>query len=232
MKRLTAPVILLALFAACGAIAGVQKREEASAQHIVPQYLEPFLPKVGVHASRTMILMMPRQGVAILERMVAAFKQRPEWIDDWSQHHRDADGRLAYHPNLGISEEEYRLLRQFEKQMTLGEVERGELKVTQRPDGGLELSSGGHASYLNGIVLYPEKDFVETRYGRLSLRTRIDQTDPRSPTGPWQGVQWRSDNKEGGPVVKLAVGKRPSGEMIIYYDVTPSSDETLVLLYN
>lgn len=231
MKPLLVPALMLAMPSTSGAIAGIQRDQEPATKEAIPQEVAPFLPAVGVHASRTMVLMMPRQAVAILERMDAALKQRPEWINAWAKDHRDPNGRLQYHPNLGISEEEYLQLSRLEKQMTLGEVERGNLNVRLRPDGGLELSSTGHAAYLNGIVIYPEKDYVDTKHGRLNLRTAINQRDPQSPTGPWRGAQWTDSNGEQGPVVKFAIGKRQSGELVIYYDVEPSSNETLFLIY-
>lgn len=230
MRAFYLAAAIFSVLAACGAPAEERRGDPPSADRAAGDS-RAFIPAVGTHASRTMLLMIPRQVTERMERMMAAVRQRPDWFADWSANHRNADRTLRYHPNLGISEEDHRLIQQSVKHMQLQEVERGALTVTRRDDGGIALSSTGRAAYLNGVVIHPDKDFVETRHGRLKTRTAINQTDPNAPTGPWRGVQWSDDNEGRGPVVKLAVGKRAAGETIIYYDVEPSADETLVLLY-
>jgi hypothetical protein len=222
---------MCAALTACGAPAKGQKHDQSSVGQDDLESSSEFIPAVGIHPSRTMLVGIPRQGTEIIIRMEAAVKQRPAWFAEWSKSHRDADGTLQYHSNLGVSQEEHRLLGQMVRRVSLQEVEKGKLNVTQRSDGGIELHSNGHAAHLNGIVIHPNQGFVETKYGRLTKRAEINQSDPNAPTGPWRGVQWSDDNGGRGPVIKFATGKRASGEMIIYYDVEPSQNETLVLLY-
>jgi len=189
-----------------------------------------FLPSLGVHRSRTMIMMAPREYSVLAERMAAAAQRDPAWFESYVARHSGADGLLPYHPNLGVTEAEYQRFIELMDQFRLGEIERGELSVRAGPGGSLTISAGGHAGYLSGITIYPE--YVQTSHGLLTHREEINQNDPTSPTGRWRGVQWSNEGRPDVPLVKLALGRRESGEMVIYYDVTPSEDETLFLLYD
>jgi hypothetical protein len=114
-------------------------------------------------------------------------------------------------------------------QARLDEAGRLSLGVAAAPGGGFVLAAGGPAARLNGIVLRPERDFVETPRGRLTRRIAINQNDPNAPTGPWTGVQWSSEGP--GPAVRLALGRTARGEGVLYYDVG-GGDEPVLLFFD
>lgn len=188
----------------------------------------PWLPAIGTHQARAMAIAAPLELQQLTARMQAAMQANPEWSRTYLAQH--PGGALPWHPSLGISEQEHRRFHALTLQLGLTEIDRVALTVSRRPDGGLALAATGQAAPLNGIIVYPDRDRVETPRGALTIRSTIDNREPRSPSGPWQGVQWRSA-PGGERTVKLAFGRRARGDLILYYDFGPSDAETIVLLF-
>jgi len=195
----------------------------------IPGEVAPFLPPPGTHEARAMQIMVPVEIARIGERMVEAAQRNPDWFRAYIAAHPD-ERPLPYHPNIGVSEAEYRRFVGREGRGLLFEAARIPLTVAATPDGGFAFSASGPAALLDGIVLYPERDLVETPLGRLDRRVPIDQDDGDAPTGRWTGVQWSNEGAPG-PRVKLAIGRRENGERVIYYDVAPGEGQTVFLLY-
>jgi hypothetical protein len=188
----------------------------------------PFLPAAGAHQARAMAITAPPEMQRLAERIRTAMRARPDWFRAYAAQH--PQGELPWHSNLGVSEAEYRRFLALTHELGLAEVDRVTFTVTRRPDGGLAFAAAGQAAPLNGIIVYPAGDRVETPRGRLTRRSAIDNHEPRSPTGPWQGVQW-SNIGSGGRPVRLAFGRRAAGDLILYYDFGPTDAETVILLY-
>lgn len=189
----------------------------------------PWLPAAGVHQARAMAIAAPPEMEALALRIRSAMRARPDWFRTYAAQH--PQGELPWHANLGVSEVEYRRFLALTHDLALAEVGRVTFTVTRRPDGGLVLAATGQAAPLNGIVVYPGRDRVETPRGALTRRSAIDNREPRSPTGPWQGVQWSNVGSSQGRPVRLAFGRRAAGDLILYYDFGPTDAETVVLLY-
>jgi hypothetical protein len=176
-----------------------------------------------------MAITAPPEMQALAERIRTAMRARPDWFRAYAAQH--PQGELPWHSNLGVSQAEYRRFLDLTHELGLAEVGRVALTVTRRPDGGLALAATGQAASLDGVIVYPGRDRVETPRGTLGRRSAIDNREPRSPTGPWQGVQWSNVGSSHGRPVKLAVGRRAGGDLILYYDFGPTDAETVILLY-
>jgi len=229
LLRMAVAASLAALGAIGGPASGRPSADRVQTSQPPQGEWQSFAPEPGTHPSRTMVLMMPAEEGRLAERIAAAIRRNSQWFATYAAQH--PGGTLPYHANLGLSQAEYERYLSLMKQHRLGEVERGQLRVTRTADGGLQLSSSGHAAYLNGIVIHLDRNYVETRHGRLTDSKAVDQTDPTSPTGAWRGVRWLNADQTGGLRVQLALGRRADGERLIYYSADPSTDEVLFLLY-
>ena len=189
----------------------------------------PFLPSAGVHRARAMAITAPPEMQALAERIRTAMRARPDWFRAYAAQH--PQGELPWHSNLGVSEAEYRRFLDLTHELSLAEVGRVAFTVTRRSDGGLAIAATGQAAPLDGIIVYPGRDRVETPRGTLGRRSAIDNREQRSPTGPWQGVQWSNVGSSQGRPVRLAFGRRADGDLILYYDFGPTDAETVILLY-
>jgi hypothetical protein len=188
-----------------------------------------FLPTPGTHPARAMAMTVPPEAEALAARMTAAIRANFAWYRTYAAQH--PQGELPWHPNLGISAAEYARFLTLTGQIALREIAPVTLNVTRRPDGGLALAIAGPAAPLNGIVLYPDRNQVETPLGRLGNGGATANRQARSPTGPWEGVRWTNAGSGAPRRVALAFGRRAQGDMLIFYDYGPSDAETVILLY-
>jgi hypothetical protein len=188
-----------------------------------------FLPTPGTHPARAIAMTVPPEAEALAARMTAAIRANFAWYRAYAAQY--PQGELPWHPNLGISEAEYARFLTLTGQIALREIGRVTLTATRRPDGGLALAADGAAGPLNGIILYPERNQVETPLGRLGNGGATANRQARSPTGPWEGVRWTSAGSGATHRVALAFGRRAQGDMLVFYDYGPSDAETVILLY-
>lgn len=207
---------------------------EAAANQAAPATAPPanaaaFLPTPGTHAGRAMAMTVPPEAEALAARMTAAIRANFAWYRTYAAQH--PQGELPWHPNLGISETEYARFLTLTGQIALREIGRVTLTATRRPDGGLALAADGAAGPLNGIILYPERNQVETPLGRLDNGSATANRQARSPTGPWEGVRWNNAGSGAAHRVALVFGRRAQGDMLVFYDYGPSDAETVILLY-
>ena len=189
----------------------------------------PYLPTPGSHPARAMALSVPAEAEALAARITSAIRAHGDWYRTYAAQH--PDGELPWHPNLGVSEADYRRFQELTGQIALREVGRVTLGVTRRPDGGLALTASGPAAPLDGIILYPERGRVETPLGRLDHGAATANRMARSPTGPWDGVRWTNAGSGAPRRLALSFGRRAAGDMLVFYDYGPSDAETVILLY-
>ncbi|HST36368.1 MAG TPA: hypothetical protein VLK25_07040 [Allosphingosinicella sp.] len=222
----------LAALAACSGATDDAANNAAGANAAVPADVaadfQHYLPAPGTYPARAMRLAVPADYRRLAARMMGAIQRDRAWFETYARQHPGARGPLPWHPRFGMSAADYRRMIALSSEIRLEEVGRLPLGVAAAPGGGLVLSAGGPAARLNGIVLHPERDSVDTPRGRLTRRVAINQNNPDAPTGPWTGVQWSSEGR--GPGIRLALGQTARGEGIVYYDVS-GADETVVLFF-
>lgn len=242
MRRLCLSAFALALLAACSGgetnapVAAPVNGAEAAAPANAASPAAPsaastaaWLPAPGPHPARAMALSIPPEAEALAGRMTAAIRANYAWYRAYAQQH--PQGELPWHPNLGISAEEYRRFQTLAGRIALRELGPVTLNVTRRPDGGLALAAGAPAAALNNIIVYPDRDRVETPFGRLGNAAQAGNRNIVSPTGPWQGVRWSNHGNAAPRRLSLTFGRRAAGDMLIFYDYGPSDAETVILLY-
>ena len=183
---------LVAALAACSAPSGNaadnEAGNEAAANAAVPAdvatELARYLPAPGSHPARAMRLLISPDYERLSARMLAAIGRDRAWFEAYARQHPNVRGPLPWHQRFGLSEAEYRRMIALSNEVRLEEIGRLQLGVAAAPGGGFALSATGPAARLNGIVLQPGRDRVETPRGRLTRRVAINQNDPRAPTGP------------------------------------------------
>ncbi len=245
MRRAILPLLAPGLLAACGAPAGNNASPAAPAApangaaapagSATPVAVPPvanvaaFLPAPGAHPARAMAISVPPEAQVLAARMTAAIRANFAWYRSYAAQH--PEGELPWHPNLGISAADYARFQALAAQIALREIGRVTLNVTRRSDGGLAFAAAGPAAPLDGIIVYPAVNRVETPLGRLANGAPAANRQARSPTGLWQGVRWTNLGSGAPRRISLAFGRRARGDMLVFYDYGPSDAETVVLLY-
>lgn len=191
------------------------------------QAADPYLPKSGVIAGQVMELTASAELGRVTEKMQRAAQKDAAWFKSYVAK-ANPDQPLPYHKRLGLTKAEYDVI--LNAKMTLRDKGPVSIKVTAS-DGKVEFAADGLARALNGVRLPAGQKEAETPHGKLTKFSEISQDDAESPIGRWKGVQWK---KEDAPAVTLAIGRRGSGDGILYYDVATSQNgpgQTLIVIY-
>jgi hypothetical protein len=189
------------------------------------QVADPYLPKSGVIAGRVMELTASAELARATAKMQRAAQRDAAWFKSYVAK-ASPDQPLPYHQRLGITKAEYDVI--LNAKMSLRDKGAVSIKVTAS-EGKVEFAAEGLA--LNGVRVSAGQKEAETPVGKLTKFSEISQDDAQSPTGRWKGVQWK---KEDAPAVTLAIGRRESGDGILYYDVATSQNgpgQTLIVIY-
>lgn len=178
-----------------------------------------LLPTSNSVPARVMQLGMPKEALKIAEKLKTALLSQPEWAKTYITEN-DANKPLPYHPNLQVTEEEYRAF--LTTKYTLTQVGTVSLARERQQDGSILLRTNPPTSKVNGITIEPEGKTVTTALATLLERSTVDNQSPESATGRWIGTQWQYQSVSDARIimVKFALGKRTDhGDGIIFYDV-------------
>ena len=95
---------------------------------------------------------------------------------------------LPYHPNFGITKEEYNFVLSSRNKMKLIKTGNGKLAISKEGDKIL-LKAVKNISYINNIKIDLEKNSIESKYGILSFKSNISASKHQA-IGRWNGYVW------------------------------------------
>jgi hypothetical protein len=153
---------------------------------------------------------------ALMARWQAALRQQPDWWAEFLS--QQAPGEpLPYHPNFGITEDEYVQMMRGMEQMEVREVARSRLSILDRGNGVIGFQGGEPISALNAIEIDARADVVRTPFGRLQGSERISR-GANSPLGPFDGRFWNRPEADEVPddpaTVKFGIGRNVEGNSV------------------
>ena len=134
---------------------------------------------------------------------------------------------MPYHPNFGITQEEYQAF--LHAKLALVQIGTIDLSAESLRDGSIRLITSPSTSRLNGITIAPDGASVTTALATLLTAKSINNQDREGATGRWEGKHWRHESTISDHLlaVQLAIGTRTDfGDGIIYYDVVSVQGQT------
>ncbi len=155
-------------------------------------------------------------------KLQSAVSKDPEWWQEYVKH-APAGEALPYDSRMGLSEAEYAELLKSANAPKLRQVEEATLVFRWLSEAEVVVDGQGPLTDLTKIRIDLTSDSVTTDYGVLADRSEVNNTSLDSPTGPWQGVQWKLESGNAGftsgVVAKLALGRLvQTGEGLLYFD--------------
>ncbi|WP_298625111.1 hypothetical protein [uncultured Legionella sp.] len=194
-----------------------------------------YFPTNKVITAKVMEMQASREIALISEKIKKGIAEHQEWFKRYVSE-LEAGKPMPYHVNLGVTQAEYDYFLNF-KDVKLNEVSTITLEFKPGKDNDIHIKTTPK-SPVDGIIV--SKNSVTTPWGITTKVTTINNTNKKSLTGAWTGIQWSlSDlapqkqlNEIKGKEAKLAVGKLElSGEGILYYDVKnidmPKNEKTV-----
>lgn len=156
---------------------------------VAPEYWVGLQP--GRHAAVPFTLTIPAQLADVQTRFASAAALHQTWLRQYLEDLRLPPGApLPYHPNLGITEAEYRSLQDAYEHPTIVEGEARHIDV--RVEGGaLRFSAEGPLAPL-GLLAVEASGRV--RYGdALVVDNPVRVEGQAAKFGPWTGFSWQRD---------------------------------------
>jgi len=180
-----------------------------------------YIPRGSVTVDVMHLVAPPR-----LTTLSETFQKSVQSHGDWFRQYMNMTppgAPLPYHPNMGLSEAEYKEMLQLTDTLNLVSGAKATLQVKKGRGGVLELDGGKDLPELTGITIDLKYDEVTTPFGVATDRDSIIATSEQSATGPWNGVSWSGGqlnaDKTEGFSIQFNVGRFVNGGRgILYYD--------------
>jgi hypothetical protein len=174
----------------------------------------------GTIQAKVMRVGAPLEAQKMAERLQSALVSQPDWAKTYIASALPGQA-LPYHPNLKVTEDEYKSFLAAIQRLELVQVGIVNLSAVRLQNGDIRLVTEPNASRVNGLTLSSNGTSVTTPLAMLTEISQVNNQDKASVTGRWTGKQWRyaSNSSTRQIVVRLAIGNRPDyGDDIIYYN--------------
>jgi hypothetical protein len=142
---------------------------------------------------------VPDKVVEYTKTMQAAVARNPDWWSAYVKQSMPTEGPLPYHPNFGLTEEQYKEYLALAKQMELQEGAETSLLVQRTEEGTWTLNPGAPVGKPLQIEIDVKNRVAKTPYGTLVSPTEIRSGSGNAwgSLGEWEGLEWKM--REGAP---------------------------------
>ncbi|KFN02969.1 hypothetical protein D0U04_17350 [Bacillus clarus] len=125
----------------------------------------------------------------ITKKMSDHVKNDKEWYVNYISGHIDKQVK-PYHPNFGVTEEEYNFFRNAVEHSSLSNTSDGKLQFKQKSNHEIEIVSSKNLELFRHIVIDTEKNIIRTSFGECQYVGEVKASSEQRLTGPWNGKQW------------------------------------------
>jgi hypothetical protein len=192
-----------------------------------------LLPKGEMNAD-VMVVELSARYKELSGKLKQAIARNHEWYTEYLKS-SGAVRPLPYHPNLGLTKEEYDEMESLASGGGLRKTQTVKLTINIQPDGSIGFSPEPALAALADVRIDASWNAVQTPYGKTTLLSAV-----HTPSGglfSWDGVEWSGGRVDRatlkGLVVKVFLGKvRESGKTFLGYTVTDNSQPGKPLVIN
>ncbi|NPC94072.1 hypothetical protein HOO54_18065 [Bacillus sp. WMMC1349] len=158
---------------------------------------------------------------AITKKMQKSLADKKEWFKTYISKAKKGE-ELPYHPNFGITKEEYRIFLDSQNHMKL--IKTGETPITITKKEDQLILKADKTKALKEITFDLKNNTVKTEFGTLKYKGKVKPSNGQTVTGEWSGEAWTlnegkftKDANTKGKLVKFYVGKlKETGETLVY----------------
>lgn len=150
--------------------------------------LRLLLPQ-GVIEVDIMGFQMPDGYEELVQRFRMAIAENQEWFVEYAKTSKPGQG-LDYHPNLGMTEEEWERLGDMTEQMRMGVSHSGVIRVAHT-DSTITLVGAGDTEAFNGLSINLNTKRLSTEFASWDYTKAIKANENQDKTGPWDGYNWK-----------------------------------------
>jgi hypothetical protein len=156
----------------------------------------------------------------IMLKFKAAIKKNEEWMMNYVKK-QNSTGKLPYHKNFGVTEDEYeQLFTYLTKTAKFQKIANEKLTIKKLNDERFSFSGTGQAQVLNKVILDLKKGILITPIGEVSELKKMNISEKESAFfGPYKGYSWIKTSKFNELTddiiqINLTIGKMKKNEKI------------------
>ncbi|MBI2966405.1 MAG: hypothetical protein HYY40_01150 [Bacteroidetes bacterium] len=150
--------------------------------------LRQLLP-VGLIELDIMGFQMPDGYNELQEKFKKGIAENQEWYMEYIKTAKSGQG-LGYHPNLGLTEEEWEKFSKMTEQMKMVKARTGFIEVLQT-DSIIEITGSDDTEGFNGLKINLKTKILSTDYDAWDFTETIQANEYQDKTGMWSGYNWK-----------------------------------------
>lgn len=160
-----------------------------------PAATQPALTELpqGEIVADKMDLVLPPGFREVSLKLQGMLAKRQGWWREYSKAHARSGQPAPYHPNMGVTPDEYDLFLRLSSEVRFEKQSDAVLRITLR-DGAYQLASmDGNLLDITGIQVDLAKQVLKTPVGEISDPERMTAgaDDQARNLGAWEGLRWR-----------------------------------------
>ena len=133
---------------------------------------------------------------------------------------------LPYHPNLGVTKEEYSKYLDLINSLRLIKKGEGKIQINKDIKENITITAKSGVSLMDKIKINFKDNTVTTEYGTCIFKSIISASESQKVTEKWNGYSWRLIDIEKFKSIEFSLGKiEDKNEVIIYYDIKSAGKE-------
>lgn len=207
----------------------VQKESDQPNKFPILEYLPEGLSTAEIME----VGMDPKYAYKTMEisnKLQANLQDKKEWFLQYVAEKGEGQA-LPYHPNFGITEEEYELIANSDDYMRL--IKKGESSVLTKHEGNQLILEADQSEVLKKLTFDLNSNSMQTVFGTLTYKGKVGASDNQKITGKWSGESWEltegeikdlediktMDENTFMKIVKLNVGRlEETGDTLLHLD--------------
>lgn len=150
----------------------------------------------------------------INKKMKASLQKNYTWYMEYIKAAQPGE-RLAYHENMGITQEEYELFLSSDQYMKLVKGQEGKIHFKKINNNVYEIQASSPIKLLNKVQIDFASNTLKTEFGTLNYDGKVEASDAQKITGRWNGEQWKLST--GSFTATYAIGQLEDSKKTIIY---------------
>ena len=166
----------------------------------------------------------------LVQKLQVGISANQEWL---SAYIIEYEGQtLPYHPNLGLSEDEYDEYLQLSDRIRLYKSADGVISIEKIGEKQYKISNVEESKLIDNIIIDLSNNTVSTNYGVCKYSGEVKASDDQIATGRWSGYSWMlEDILDAGNFksIQFNLGQlEDSKKIIMYYQVKLANGEEIL----
>ena len=163
----------------------------------------------------------------LIDKLQLGIAANQDWLADYLKEYEGKE--LPYHPNLGLSQEEYEEYQRLSDNIKLYQSGAGIISIEKTGDEQYKISQLEGLRLIDNITIDLSENTVSTNYGTCKYNGAVKASDQQIATGRWNGYSWILENMADSSnyqSVQFNLGQmEDSKKIIMYYQVRFANGE-------